>query len=81
LLPLNTLSFSDQKFSAATALVVGLDLVYKFVLLEGGVDNPKRFQIIPDIKIPFTCLRLEIKSCLEGCTYGRQSSFFLDYSS
>ena len=48
--------------------IAGVDLVYKFALLEGTLTNPKKFQIIPDIKIPFTCLRLEVKGCLEACT-------------
>lgn len=50
-------------------LTIGVDLVYKEVLLEGTIDNPKKLQIIPDVKIPFTCIRLEIKGCLEQRKY------------
>ena len=57
----------------AQGFVVTLDLIYKFFLLEGTVDDPKKFRIIPDIKIPFTCIRLELKGCLENrkLTFGR----------
>lgn len=52
--------------SVVQGLVIAVDLVYKWVLLDGTLQNPKRFQIIPDIKIPFTCIRLELKGCLEN---------------
>jgi hypothetical protein len=56
------------------------DLVYKFDLLEGSLENPTKFQIIPDIKIPFTCLRLEIKGCLEARKCIPKTTFQMDSS-
>jgi hypothetical protein len=53
------------------AAVVLFDLIYKFRILKGTVEAPTQFQIIPDIKIPFTCLRLEVKGCLENRKYRR----------
>ena len=39
------------------------DLVYNFELLDGTLDAPTKFQIIPSLQIPFLCLRLELKEC------------------
>ena len=61
--------FQGRQGKIVQGLVIAVDLVYKWVLLDGTLKNPKRFQIVPDIKIPFTCIRLEIKGCLEQCKF------------
>ena len=47
--------------------VEDLDLIYGFRLLDGSLDDPKEFQVVPSVKIPGTCFRLSIDDfCLES---------------
>lgn len=58
-------AFGDPDISIPTGFVAIFDLIYRLHLSDGTYQDPKKFQIIPDIKLPFTCFRLEIKGCLE----------------
>jgi hypothetical protein len=41
-------------------LVSAIDLIYGFRFLE---ESPPRLQIVPNIKLPFTCIRANIDTC------------------
>lgn len=52
----------DDLFSCYN-LVPTVDLIYGFRILEGTVENPTRMQVVPNIKLPFTCIRANIDTC------------------
>lgn len=57
-------AYSSADFLSCYNLVSAIDLIYGFRVLETDASgNPTKFEIIPNIKLPFTCIRVNIDSC------------------